>query len=108
MNGELIEFPGAKAEVKATVPAPGELPSGRVRMIDRMPPAKTERVKASPAVTVGAMTRGCINQIGQWLDHIDCMRGQVNDTDMAMQLSVIEAALAGIVFMHAPKGGKTA
>jgi len=99
-------FPGAKI----VSPAPGVVPlaatkiSGRrVRVINSMPTAKSKtQTAAGTGVEVGREVRASINRIGEYLDLIDAMRGEVDDVVLSSQLSVIEGALASMCFMHQP------
>lgn len=77
----------------------------RVRVISSFAPAE-QSVKAhtpeGSGVEVGKGVRASINRIGEYLDLIDGMRGEVDDLVLESQLGIIEGALASMCFMHAP------
>lgn len=113
----LIQFPvvprkEAIDQGKVVAPAKPKK-SSKVRVISSFAPADNavERSAYSPegtGVAEGKEVRACINRIGEWLDTIDAMRGEVDDVILASNLATVEAALAGIVFMHKPVPSRTA
>lgn len=97
----VIEGPwgGEKKEIVAAPPV--KFGTRRVRVISSFPAPKSHTPEGS-GVEVGKGVRASINRIGELLDMVDGMRGEVDDVILESQLSMIEGALTSMCFMHAP------
>ena len=105
-DGNITQFPVAPrreaiTQGKTIAPKYG---TRRARVIRDMVLVASSQPEGT-RVEHGKNTRAAINRVGKWLEDFDCLRAEMTEEDdklLALQMAVVEQALAGLYFMHKP------